>query len=578
MLKLFRYLRPHWLAASLAPLLMLIEVAMDLVQPILMASIVDNGVMQNNLSHIWNTGLIMLGAAVLGLIGGVGCTVFSSIASLRFGADLRRDLFRKVQTFSFRNLDELNTGSLITRLTNDIVQLQTLVQMLLRIFIRAPFLAIGSIIMAVVISLKLAVILAIAVPLLFVVMFILIRLTLPLFSTVQQKLDKVNTVLQENLSGIRVSKAFVRAGYENRRFGAANSDYTATAVKAQRIVAVNMPVLTLILNASIVAVLWFGGKDAIAGSFEVGSLVAFINYVTQVLFSVSSVAMMLVRVSSAKVSADRITEVMNTETDIQNKADAKPDAYREGEVIFEHVTFAYGRDGREPVLHDIDFTARPGQTVAVIGATGSGKSSLVGLIPRLYDVTSGRVLIDGTDVRDFRLEALRKRIGIVLQETILFSGTIRDNIRYGKPDATDEEVIAAAQAAEAHPFIAAMPDGYDTLLGQRGVNLSGGQKQRIAIARALLLQPSILILDDSTSAIDMGTESRIQAALVKLMKGSTTFLIAQRISSIIDADHILVLDEGRIAGEGTHAALMSSCELYQDIYRSQLGKEEPSYG
>ncbi|CAM3489354.1 ABC transporter ATP-binding protein [Brevibacillus invocatus] len=578
MLKLFSYLRPHWVATLLAPLLMLLEVAMDLMQPILMASIIDEGVMKGDLAHIQQTGLLMLGAALVGLVGGVGCSIYSSIASQRFGEDLRHDVFRRVQTFSFRNLDELNTGSLITRLTNDIVQLQTMVQMLLRIFVRSPFLAIGSMIMAVMISPKLAIILAIAVPLLFVVMFLIIRNVLPLFSNVQKKMDKLNTVLQENLAGIRVSKAFVRADYENERFSRANADYTQGAIKAQRLVAINMPILTMILNVCIVAVLWLGGKDAIDGSFEVGSLVAFINYVTQVLFSVSSVAMLLVRVSSAKVSADRIQEVLHTESEIQSQANPVRAVHHQGEVVFENVTFAYGSDAKGAVLRDVSFSVKPGQNVAIIGATGSGKSSLVGLIPRLYDTTSGRILIDGSDVREYELQSLREKIGIVLQETILFTGSIRDNIRYGKPDASDEEVMAAAQAAQAHDFIMAMPDGYDTQLGQRGINLSGGQKQRISIARALILQPSILILDDSTSAIDMGTESRIQGALARLMHGRTSILIAQRISSVMDADKILVLEDGRVVGEGTHHELLASCELYQDIYRSQLGGEEPSYG
>lgn len=453
-----------------------------------------------------------------------------------------------------------------------------MVQMLLRIFVRSPFLAIGSMIMAVMISPKLAIILAIAVPLLFIVMFLIIRKVLPLFTNVQKKMDKLNTVLQENLAGIRVSKAFVRADYENERFSRANADYTQGAIKAQRLVAVNMPILTIILNVCIVAVLWLGGKDAIDGSFEVGSLVAFINYVTQVLFSVSSVAMLLVRVSSAKVSADRIQEVLHTESEIQSPANPVRAKLHQGEVVFDRVTFAYGSDAKGAVLRDVSFSVKSGQNVAIIGATGSGKSSLVGLIPRLYDTTSGRILIDGTDVRDYELQSLRGKIGIVLQETILFSGSIRDNIRYGKPDASDEEVIAAAQAAQAHDFIMSMPDGYDTQLGQRGINLSGGQKQRISIARALILQPSILILDDSTSAIDMGTESRIQAALAGLMRGCTSILIAQRISSVMDADNILVLDDGRVVGEGIHHELLATCELYQDIYRSQLGREEPSYG
>ncbi|ANY71514.1 multidrug ABC transporter ATP-binding protein [Paenibacillus ihbetae] len=578
MLKLFRYLRPHWAAAVLAPLLMLLEVAMDLLQPVFMARIIDQGVMQNDTARILHTGLLMLGCAGVGLVGGLGCTVYSSIASQRFGADLRRDLFRKVQTLSFRNLDELSTGSLITRLTNDIVQLQTMVQMLLRIFVRSPLLAIGSIIMAVIISPRLAVILAIAVPLLFIVMFLLIRATLPLFTKVQNKLDMVNTVLKENFAGIRVSKAFVRAGYEKRRFHEANADFTEASVKTQRLVALNMPILTMILNVSIVAVLWFGGKNAIDGSFEVGSLVAFINYVTQVLFAVSSVAMMLVRISTAKVSADRIQEVMDTRPDIINQSAPVQQVDPHGEVVFDRVSFAYRADGGKPVLQDIRFTAQPGQKIAIMGATGAGKSTLVSLLPRLYDASAGSVRIDGVDVREYDLDALRERIGIVLQETILFTGTIRDNIRYGKPDASDEEVVAAAKAAQAHDFIAAMPDGYDTVLGQRGVNLSGGQKQRISIARALLVRPSILILDDSTSALDMGTESRLQQELSRLMSGRTCFMIAQRVSSVIDADKILVMDNGSIVAEGTHAELLASCELYRDIYQSQYGKEVSAHG
>lgn len=385
-------------------------------------------------------------------------------------------------------------------------------------------------------------------------------------------------MLQENFAGIRVSKAFVRKDYENKRFNRANEDYTEVGMKAQRLVAVNMPMLTMILNVSIVAVLLLGGKDAIDGSFEVGQLVAFINYVTQVLFAVSSVAMMLVRFSSAKVSADRIQEVMATESDIRSAEHPGEVRSWRGEVVFDRVTFAYGQEPGQEVLRDVSFAIRPGQKVAIIGATGSGKSSLVSLIPRLYDASEGRVLVDGTDVREYELGSLRRRIGIVLQESILFSGTIRDNIRFGMPDASDEEVIAAAQAAQAHDFITAMKDGYDTLLGQRGINLSGGQKQRLSIARALIQQPGILILDDSTSAIDTGTESRLQAALTRLMKGRTTIMIAQRISSVIEADNIFVIDEGRLIAEGTHEQLLAACGLYQDIYRSQHGKEEPIYG
>lgn len=573
MIRLFAYLRPHWKAALLAPLLMLLEVVMDLLQPVLMASIIDHGVMAEDLAHIGRTGAIMVTVALIGIIGGVGCTIYSSIAAQRFGADLRHDLFQHVQTFSFKNLDELKTGSLITRLTNDIVQLQMMVQMLLRIFVRSPLLALGSIVMAVIISPRLALILALSVPLLFIVMFYLIRLTLPMFAKVQKRLDRVNTVLQENLAGMRVSKAFVRAEFEKGRFGDANQDYTQTAIRAQRLVALNMPILMMILNVSIIAVLLLGGRDVIGGSFEVGKLVAFINYVTQVLFAVSSVAMLLVRMTSAKVSADRILEVMKTEPEIRNpEAAATVDEERVGMIEFREVSFSYDAESK-PVLEDISFTVHRGQKLAIIGATGAGKSSLVGLIPRLYDVTSGAVLVGGVDVRDYDLESLRRQIGIVLQETILFTGTIRDNIRYGKADATEEEVVAAAKAAQAHDFITALPDGYDTELGQRGVNLSGGQKQRIAIARALILQPSILILDDSTSALDMGTESRLQQALAELMEGRTSILIAQRISSVMDADCILVLDQGRLVASGTHAELLESSQIYQEIYWSQLGKE-----
>ncbi|WP_426450202.1 ABC transporter ATP-binding protein [Paenibacillus sp. S-38] len=573
------YLRPYWKAVLLAPLLMLLEVYMDLLQPKLMASIVNDGVMKGDLAHVRDTGLLMLGYALIGLIGGIGCTVFSSSAAQNFGTDLREALFRKVQTFSYKNLDRFKEGSLVTRLTGDIVQVQNLVQMTLRILVRAPFLALGSVIMALTISPKLALILAVAIPLLFLVLYLLIRYSFPLFSQVQQKLDGLNTVLQENFSGIRVVKAFVRGPFEEARFGRANEDYTAIALKASRAVAVNMPVMTLIMNVSIVAVLWFGGAQTWSGTLPVGDLVAFINYVTQVLFSLLMVGMMMVFISRAKASADRINEVMASEADIQSPAEARNDAVRAGRVEFRNVSFSYDGDARrELVLKHLSFTAEAGQSLAILGPTGSGKSSLVSLIPRLYDPVEGEVLIDGTDVREMDLHHLRGRIGMVLQQAILFSGTIRDNIRFGRPDASQEEVEAAARAAEAHEFIMSFPDGYDTVLGQRGINLSGGQKQRISIARALLLRPAILILDDSTSAVDLGTESRIQRALKELMAETTCILIAQRISSVLDADRILVLEDGEIAAEGTHAELMQSSRVYQDIYRSQLGKEEVSYG
>jgi len=572
MWKLKRYLKPYLKATLLAPLLMVLEVAMDLFQPKLMANIINNGVVKGDLSQIQKTGLMMLGIAVIGLLGGVGCTIYSSIASLNFATDLRSDLFKKVQSFPFRNLDQFKAGSLITRLTNDVVQLQNLVQMALRILVRAPFMALGSIIMAVTISPRLALILAVATPLLCVLLYYLIRFTYPLYFKVQGKLDGVNTVVQENLAGIRVVKAFVRSDYETDRFSKANNEYTGIAITAARVMALSMPVMMLILNGSIVAVLWFGGHLVWVGSLKVGDLIAFINYASQVLFSLLFASMLMVNISQAKVSADRVNEVLQTESEMNDHEIAKTGVIRSSKVVFDNVSFSYNANQSGYAVKDLRFVAESGKTLAILGSTGAGKSTLVNLIPRLYDASSGRVLIDGIDVRTLDLLHLRSLIGMVLQESFLFTGTIRDNVRFGKPDASQEEVEAAAKAAEAHAFIMMMPEGYDTQLGQRGVNLSGGQKQRISIARALLVRPAILILDDSTSAVDLGTESRIQRALKELMKESTTFLIAQRISSVLEADKILVLDDGRIVAEGPHHELIRTSAVYRDIYESQLGR------
>ncbi|AIQ74414.1 ABC transporter ATP-binding protein [Paenibacillus odorifer] len=576
MWKLKHYLRPYWVWCVLAPLLMLVEVTMDLLQPTLMASIVDKGVMTKDLSHIFSTGLIMLGVAFIGLIGGVGCTIFSSIASQNFGNDLRISLFEHIQKFSNKNLDQLKTGSLITRLTNDVVQLQTFVQMILR-SIRSPLLLVGSLVMAIRISPMLTLILAVAVPLLSLILYGLIRLSFPLFQKMQVKLDGVNTVLQENLSGIRVVKAFVRANHEQKRFNTANKDYTEIAIKAVRLMSLNMPLMMLVLNASIVAVLWFGGVQSWNGGLPVGQLIAFINYITQLLMSMLMLSNMLTFFSRAKVSADRENEVFSTISEITEVANAKKDAIHNGRIVFDNVSFAYDPTDENLVLDGINFTAEPGETVAILGATGTGKSSLVSLIPRFYEVSSGAITIDGSDTRMIALEDLRSRIGYVMQQAILFSGTIRDNIRYGRSDATDEDVEEAAIAAEAHNFILELPQGYDTELGQRGINLSGGQKQRLSIARALLIQPTILIMDDSTSALDAATESRIRQMLKTRLRSSTNILIAQRVTSVIDADRILVLENGRIAVQGTHEGLMNSSEIYRDIWRSQMKGEEVPY-
>lgn len=578
MFRLLAYLKPHWKMVVLAPLFMLIEVFTDLMQPLLMASIIDVGIQNGDLAHIQKTGLIMLGIAFLGLIGGIGCTIFATMASQYFGADVRKSLFSKVQTFSFYNLDQYKTGSLITRLTNDVQQMSTFVQMLLRVLTRAPLLALGSMLMAFLISPSLSIIFFVVIPILGLLLFYVMRKALPLFSIVQNKLDGVNTVLQENLAGIRVVKAFVRAVYEKLRFGKANEDYRDRAIKAVRLVAVIMPIMMLLLNGSIVAVLWFGGVQFTNNNISIGELVAFITYVTQVLFSLMLVSMMLMFVSRAKASADRMNEVFDTNPDITSIENAKQVKLQQGRIVFDQVSFAYTTSTKtqEPewVLRNLSFTAEPGKTVAVLGATGSGKSTMMHLIGRLYEASSGRILIDDIDIKEMDLHSLRSHIGFVLQKALLFSGTIKENIGYGSSEYTDEQVEAAAKAAQAHEFIIKMPDGYDTTLGHRGINLSGGQKQRISIARALLVRPKILILDDSTSAVDLATEYHIQQALKVHQAERTTLVIAQRISSVLNADHILVMDQGRIVSEGTHEQLMQDSRVYQEIYQSQLGKEE----
>lgn len=572
MRKLVKYLKPHWYFVLLAPLFMVVEVGMDLMQPRLMASIIDDGVMVKDLAYIQSTGLKMLLVALIGLLGGLGCTVFASYASVNFAADLREDLYERVQSFAFKQLDRFSGGQLVTRLTNDVTQLQNFVEMVLKIFVRAPLTTIGSVIMAVMISPVLTLILLFSIPLLIIVLFFLFRFAFPLFSKVQDMLDKVNNVLQENLRGMRLVKAFVRGKFEQSKFNQRNTDYTDFAVKAFRIMAFNMPMMMLIMNMTIVAILWFGSGQAWAGNIEIGELVAFINYVTQILFSLLMAGMLMMAVSRAKASADRVNEVLAVEPEKQTPG-AKPLTNVKGHIQFNHVSFAYERD-QELILDEINLEAKPGETLAILGASGTGKSTLVQLIPGLYEPLQGTVTLDGKNVLELPFEELRKQIGFVLQETVLFSGTIHENISYGRPDATREEVIAAAKAAQAHDFISKMPKGYETMIGQRGVNLSGGQKQRIAIARALVLNPKVLILDDSTSAVDVKTESAIQKALKENWQHCTNILIAQRISSVVNADHIIVLENGKIAAKGTHDTLIEESEIYQEIYQSQQRKEE----
>lgn len=572
MRKLFRYIKPYWWAAIGAPLLMLLEVAADVIQPRLMAQIIDVGVANRDLQYVYMMGARMIGIALIGLLGGTGATILSCTASQGYGKDLRGEIFSKVQSFSFAEIDRFKTSSLITRLTNDVSQIQHIVMFGLRMLVRAPLLAIGGAVMALSINAGLASVLLISLPVLSLALAFIMSRSFPMFGTVQKRLDKLNSVMRENLTGARVVKAFVRSDYEKGRFKRANEDFSTISLKAIRMVGLTTPAMMITMNVSLVAVMWFGGVKVNAGTMSLGQIMAFINYITQILMALQMVAFLTVNISRAKASADRVIEVLDAQSGITSP-DAAKGIVSEGMVQFEGVSFSYEGSAGDPVLKDVRITALPGQTLAILGATGSGKSTLVNLIPRFYDPTSGSVKVDGTDVRDVDLSELRASIGIVLQDSVLFTGTIKENIRWGKPDATDEEVERAAQAAQAHKFITSFPDGYETMVGQKGVNLSGGQKQRLAIARALIRQPRILILDDSTSAVDMGTEERLQKALKDAMKGRTTIVIAQRISSVMDADRIVVLEDGAVAADGSHAELMRSSDIYRDIVRSQLGEE-----
>ncbi|PNV78718.1 ABC transporter ATP-binding protein [Dictyoglomus turgidum] len=572
MRKLLKFLKPYTYAVILAPLLMLVEVICDLYQPNLLAKIVDQGILKNNFQVILNTGLIMLGIAMIGMIGGVGCTIFSSIASQNFGKDLRNELFKKVQKLSFHSIDKFKSSSLITRLTNDVTQLQTLVMMALRIMVRAPLLFIGGIIMAISLNKNLSFIFLLSIPVLIALFLFIMKRSFPLFSEVQKRIDYVNSVVRENLVGIRLVRAFRREDYERERFKYANTALMNAIIKALMLMIIAMPLFMLIMNFSILAVLWFGGLLVERGNMQVGEVMAYINYMGQILFSLMMIGNILMFISRASASASRVVEVLEEKIDIEDKEESDTRSIESGKVKFEHVYFSYFKD-REPVLIDIDFEAEAGEIIGIIGTTGSGKSTLVNLIPRLYDATSGRILVDGRDVRDINLRVLRSAISMVPQDIILFSGTIKENICWGKEDATDEEVIEAAKIAQAHDFIIRLPNGYDTVIGERGVTLSGGQKQRIAIARALIKKPKILILDDATSAVDFVTEQKIIRGLKEIMKHCTTFLIAQRVSTMMNADKIIILDRGRIVGFGTHYELLEKNPIYQEIYRSQIDEE-----
>jgi ATP-binding cassette subfamily B multidrug efflux pump len=569
--RMIHFVKPYWKASVLALLLLLGMVIADLLIPRLTQQVINVGVAQKDMRMIGTTSLLMMGAAALSALFAVANTVLSVRVAQNVGADLRSALVRKVQTFSFGNLDRIQTGQLLVRATSDVNIVQMIVMMSLRILTRAPLWVVGSMFMLVTTSTQLSLLMLALLPVIGGFIWFFGAKARPQFTKVQQKLDKLNQVLQENLAGMRVVKAFVRVEHEKARFDRVNRDLTVQNVKVMQLLAVLLPTMFLLVNLGVVGVVWFGGRLAILENFTVGEIIASVNYMTYSLFPLMMLGGMIGPLSAADASAARIWEVLDSPAEVQNRPQARALPSVAGRVAFEDVCFSYNHGCDDLVLDGVNLVAEPGQTVAILGATGSGKSSLIHLIPRFYDVERGRVTLDGVDVRAMPLDALRSQMGVALQEAVLFSGTVRDNIRYGRPGATDEEVVAAAKAAQAHDFIVAFPEGYDTVLGQRGVNLSGGQRQRIAIARALLVRPKVLILDDSTSAVDVETEAKIETALEELMADSTTFVVAQRISTVLNADKIVVLERGQIAAVGTHAELMRSSPIYQEIYESQLG-------
>jgi len=575
-LRLFRFLRPYRWQSIGALALMVGMVVADLLIPRLTQRIIDEGIAKGDIRVIWGTALVMLAAALVSAMFAIGNNFLSVRAAQGFAADVRSALVRKVQSFSFANLDELRTGKLITRSTSDVHMTQMIVMMALRILTRAPIWMIGAVVMLVLTSTQLSLMMAAFVPVIVLFIWWFARKARPLFLWVQKKLDRLNTVLQENLAGVRVVKAFVREEHEIERFDVANVELMEKNIQVMRLVAILIPTMVLVLNLGVAGAVWFGGTATLAGDLTVGKVVASINYLMFALFPLMMLAAMMAPIAAADASASRILEVFDEEPDVKEKPNARKLTNPQGRIGFENVCFSYGNNCAEPVLSDVSFTAEPGETVAILGATGSGKSTLIHLIPRFYDVTDGRITFDRVDIRELKLHCLRSEIGVALQEAVLFGGTIRENIRYGRPDSSNEEVIAAAKAAQATEFIDALPEGYDTVIGQRGATLSGGQRQRLAIARALLVKPKVLILDDSTSAVDIETEVKLQDALDRLIADSahttTRFIVAQRISTVLLADKILVLDKGQIAAMGTHEELLATSPIYQDIYRSQLGE------
>ena len=571
-----KYITPYLSAFVIGPLMMLTEVAGEVMLPKFMSMIINNGVASRNVAYIGKMGTLMVLTVLFMAVGGILGAYFSAKASISFTSDMRNDLFRKVQQFSFENIDDYSTGSLVTRLTNDVQQVQNVLMMGLRMALRAPGMFLGALIMAFMMNRQLAVIILIVIPLLLAAILLILKTAFPRFGEMQRRLDRLNSGIQESLTNVRVVKSFVREDHEIEKFSKLNDDLKESSLRALRIVIATMPVMMFAMNVTTLAVVWYGGNIIIAGKMPVGDLTAFTTYIVQILMSLMMLSMVFLQSSRASASMKRINEIFDTEIGLNDdNAENKDKKVTEGRVEFKNVSFGYsGENGRKDlVLEGISFTAEPGQTIGIIGSTGSGKTSLVQLIPRLYDVTGGEVLVDGVNVKEYSLKHLRDGVGMVLQKNILFSGTIEENLRWGNEDAPMEDVIRFSESAQADPFVKTFKNGYDTEMGQGGVNVSGGQKQRLCIARALLKHPKILILDDSTSAVDTATEAKIRESLYHDLKDTTKIIIAQRISSVQEADQILVLEDGKIIGHGTHEELLKTCEAYSEIYTTQIGNQ-----
>ena len=576
-----KYITPYLSAFVIGPLMMLTEVAGEVMLPKFMSMIINNGVADRNLAYIGKMGALMVLTVLFMAVGGILGAYFSAKASISFTSDMRNDLFQKVQQFSFENIDGYSTGSLVTRLTNDVQQVQNVLMMGLRMALRAPGMFLGALIMAFMMNRQLAVIILIVIPLLLAAIILILKTAFPRFGEMQRRLDRLNSGIQESLTNVRVVKSFVREAHEIEKFSRLNRDLKESSLRALRIVITTMPVMMFAMNVTTLAVVWYGGNIIIAGKMPVGDLTAFTTYIVQILMSLMMLSMVFLQSSRASASMKRINEIFDTEIGLNDdNAKNKDKKVTEGRVEFKNVSFGYsGENGRKDlVLEGISFTAEPGQTIGIIGSTGSGKTSLVQLIPRLYDVTGGEVLVDGVNVKEYSLKHLREGVGMVLQKNVLFSGTIEENLRWGNEDAPMEDVIRFSESAQADPFVKTFKNGYDTEMGQGGVNVSGGQKQRLCIARALLKRPKILILDDSTSAVDTATEAKIRESLYHDLKDTTKIIIAQRISSVQEADQILVLEDGKIIGHGTHEELLKTCETYSEIYTTQIGNQSIGTG